>query len=295
MNDTLYLQARITVAPRDVFHALTDDAALRTWLAEHAAVSLPEQQYEFWGRSTPQGERARQALLATDPDRLLRFEWTLDGAPTTVEINLQAIDDQTILRLQQDGLPTLEELMAPSGRRDGLHSMHTFWGLALANLAEYAEGRPLTPKVDFRSERAPEIRVRMEIDASPREVFASLINSSKVERWFGLEVEIDPRLGGVVTLGAEGKIFEFEPDKTLAYSDPEGSITRWELEGSERKTFLTFVQSGYTDDEWDNAAQHEAGWLGSLAELKRMHELGENWTPLISELPAGDEPENDTA
>ena len=56
---------------------------------------------------------------------------------------------------------------------------------------------------------------------------------------------------------------------SFAYADADGSIVRWELEGSEGKTFLTFVQSGYTDDEWDNAAQHEAGWLGSLAELKR--------------------------
>ncbi len=57
----------------------------------------------------------------------------------------------------------------PRGRRDGLHSMHTFWGgLALANLAEHVEGRPLTPRADFRPERASEIRVRMEIDAPPR-------------------------------------------------------------------------------------------------------------------------------
>ncbi|MEZ5085044.1 MAG: SRPBCC domain-containing protein [Tessaracoccus sp.] len=293
MSDTLSLQARIAATPSKVFHALTDETAVTTWLAEHAAISLPEQHYGFWGDTTPQGDQTHQTLLSAEPDRLLRFSWTLDGTPTTVEIELQPDGSQTVLRLRQDGLPTLDELMAPTGRRDGLHSMHTFWGLALANLAEYTEGRPLTPKADFRPKRAPEIRVRMEIDATPHEVFESLIDPTQIARWFGWEVEIQPRLGGAVTLGAEGKIFEFEPDKTLAYSDDEGSITRWELEGTGGKTFLTFVQSGYTDDEWDNAAQHEAGWLGSLAELKRMHELGNTWTPLTTELPADDQPPSD--
>jgi hypothetical protein len=63
---------------------------------------------------------------------------------------------------------------------------------------------------------------------------------------------------------------------------------RWELADSGGRTYLTFVQSGYSDTELDSAAQHEAGWLGSLAELKRMHELGDAWAPLTTELPADD-------
>lgn len=189
MSDTLSLQARIAATPSKVFHALTDETAVTTWLAEHAAISLPEQHYGFWGDTTPQGDQTHQTLLSAEPDRLLRFSWTLDGTPTTVEIELQPDGSQTVLRLRQDGLPTLDELMAPTGRRDGLHSMHTFWGLALANLAEYTEGRPLTPKADFRPKRAPEIRVRMEIDATPHEVFESLIDPTQIARWFGWEVE----------------------------------------------------------------------------------------------------------
>lgn len=189
MSDTLSLQARIAATPSKVFHALTDETAVTTWLAEHAAISLPEQHYGFWGDTTPQGDQTHQTLLSAEPDRLLRFSWTLDGTPTTVEIELQPDGSQTVLRLRQDGLPTLDELMAPTGRRDGLHSMHTFWGLALANLAEYTEGRPLTPKADFRPKRAPEIRVRMEIDATPHEVFESLIDPTQIARWFGWEVD----------------------------------------------------------------------------------------------------------
>lgn len=295
MSDALDLQVHIAAAPVKVFHALTEEAAVATWLAEKASISLSEQRFEFWGRSIPQGDRPRQTFLAAEDDRLLRFSWTLDGRPTTVDIDLRPDGGRTKLRLRQDGLPTLEELMAPTGRRDGLHSMHTFWGLALANLAEYSEGWPPIPKADFRPERAPEIRVCMEIDASRDDVFDSLTDPVLVARWFGWEVEIEPRLGGIITLGADGRIFEFDPGKTLAYSDGEGSITRWELEDADGGTMLNFVQSGYTEDEWDNAAQHEAGWLGSLAELRRMHRLGDEWVPLVTELPRDNLPADDQA
>lgn len=85
MSDTLSLQARIAATPSKVFHALTDETAVTTWLAEHAAISLPEQHYGFWGDTTPQGDQTHQTLLSAEPDRLLRFSWTLDGTPTTVE------------------------------------------------------------------------------------------------------------------------------------------------------------------------------------------------------------------
>ncbi|MCW4464690.1 SRPBCC domain-containing protein [Glutamicibacter sp. MNS18] len=295
MSYALQLQARMAAAPAAVYRALTNTTALETWFAENADVSLPEQRFEFWGRHTPQGERGHHALLTATPGKLLRFSWKLDGQRTIVEIRLVPDgEDHTILRLHQDGLPTLEEMLSPTGRRDGLHTMHTFWGLALANLAEYFDGRALTPKADFRASRSDEIRVSLEIAASPEAVFASLVDPEQVKDWFGWEIEIEPRLEGKITLGADGKIFEFESAQRLAYSEPDGSVVRWELEGSDAKTYLTFVQTGYADDEWDSAAQHEAGWLGSLAELKRMHELGKDWMPLITERPSGDEPNSET-
>jgi hypothetical protein len=58
-----------------------------------------------------------------------------------------------------------------------------------------------------------------------------------------------------------------------------------ELAGTAGGTHLTFVHSGFGPDELDSAAQHEAGWLGGLAELRRMHELGADWTPVSTDLP----------
>jgi len=45
-----------------VYEALTDPAALRVWLAEHADVDLPGK-YEFWGRFTPDGAEPHQRVL----------------------------------------------------------------------------------------------------------------------------------------------------------------------------------------------------------------------------------------
>ncbi|MQA09597.1 MAG: hypothetical protein GEU98_13805 [Pseudonocardiaceae bacterium] len=283
MSEEFTQQARIAASPEDVYRALTDARALRTWFAEHAEVSLSAGTFAFWGKYTPQGTAGRQRLLAFEPDRLVRFAWTLDGTETTAEITLQQDGPAgTVLTLSQTGAPTMAELMAPTGRRDGLHSLHTFWGLAIANLAEYLEGRELTPKCDFRADRAGDIRVVVAIDATAERVFESLIDPKEIAKWFGWEIEIEPRVGGRIAFGAEGEIFELEPGRTLAYTE-EGGVTRWELTESGGKTYLTLVQSGFADASPDNAAQHEAGWLGGLAELKRMHELGSAYRPLAPE------------
>lgn len=285
MSDTLTIQAHLAAAPTAVYRALTDVAALQVWLADHAEVDLEAKRFAFWGRHTPQGERDRQRLLAAEPDKSVAFEWTLDDKPTTVTFTLEdAANGHTTLTFQQGDQPTMAEMMDPSGRRDGLHSMHTFWPLAIANLAEYVEGRPQTPMADFTPKRSNEVRVEFTIDAPPAKVFESLLDPAAVSRWFGWEVEIEPRVGGKMGVGVDGKIFELEPDKKLVYGDDEGSVVRWELAGTGGKTHLTFVQTGYTGDEWDNAAQHEAGWLSSFAELKRMHELGDAWVPLTTDL-----------
>ncbi|WP_020666957.1 SRPBCC family protein [Amycolatopsis nigrescens] len=289
MTELLQLRARLAATPPAVYSALTEATALTTWLAEYADISLPQRRFEFWGRYTPQGARGRQRLLEAERDRLLKFAWTLDGKATTAEIRLAPDGrDGTELTVVQDGAPTLEELMAPTGRRDGLHSLHTFWGLAIAGLAEYVEGRELTPKCDFGPDRAAEIRIEVTVGAPADEVFESLIDPVRIGRWFGWEAEVEPRLGGRMTLGADGRIFEFEPGRKLAYGDGE-MVVRWELAESGGGTRLTFVQSGFEPGELDNAAQHEAGWLAGIAELKRMHELGERWQPLTTELPADPE------
>jgi uncharacterized protein YndB with AHSA1/START domain len=288
MSDTLSLRAGIAAPPSAVYTALTSTDALERWLAEHADAAPADGRFEFWGRYTPQGERGHHRLLAARPGEALSFAWTLDDVETTVAIELAPDGDgRTALELRQDGLPTLDELMNPQGRRDGRHAMHTYWNLALANLAEHAEGRSLTPKVDFSSGRSATIHVELDIAAAPERVFESLIDPDQIEQWFGWRAEVEPHVGGRMAFGVDGRISEFEPGKVLVYGDGEGSVVRWELADSGGQTHLTFVQSGYSATELDSAAQHEAGWLAGLAELRRMHELGAAWRPLTTELPSG--------
>ena len=59
----LRLRAVVPAPPKVVYEALTDPAALRVWLAEHAEVDLPGK-YEFWGRYTPDGDAAAPARAA---------------------------------------------------------------------------------------------------------------------------------------------------------------------------------------------------------------------------------------
>ncbi len=283
MSEMFSLRADIPAAPGRVYRALTEAQELRSWLADHAEVSIPDEHYEFWGATTPQSDRDRQRLLAVEPGRRVRFLWTLDGVKTTVDIELSG-DDATELTLRHEPMPTLDELMAPTGRRDGRHTMHTFWPMAIGNLSEYLAGRPGIAGCDFSPTRGREIRVEVTLTAPADRVFAAITSPDVVERWWGYAPEIEPRVGGAITFGAEGRISEWEPGKVFSY-DEEGMTTRWELSETDGTTTLTFVQSGFEADELDNAAQHEAGWRGGLLELKRMLALGEAWTPVTRELP----------
>jgi uncharacterized protein YndB with AHSA1/START domain len=272
------LTATLPAPPAEVYTALTDPAELRVWFAEHVS------EQGFWGRWTPQGDQPRQELVAAEPGRLLRFRWPLDGEQTTVDLGLAASAGGTELTVTQSPLPTLAELLAPTGRRDGRHTMHTFWPLALGNLADHLAGRPGIGGVDFSTSRAAEIRVALPIAAPAHEVWRSLTEPARVERWWGYAPEIEPRLGGKVVFGGGGRISAWEPDRVFAYTE-EGMTTTWELAESDGATRLTFTQSGFGPDELDNAAQHDAGWRAGLLELRRMHELGEAWTPAVRELP----------
>jgi uncharacterized protein YndB with AHSA1/START domain len=290
MATPLTIRACIAAPVATVYRALTDAAALRVWLAEHAEVALAEGRFAFWGRHTPQGELGRQRLLAVEPDRLLRFAWLLDGEETTAELTLAADGpDATFLTLVQTGVPTMDEMMATTGARDGLHSLHTFWGLAIANLAEYTEGRDLTPKADFSAGHHDVVRITVAVAAPPDRVFASLIEPEQIDRWFGGNAEVEPRVGGRIGLfggDAAGTIVELVPDQTLAYtadSTDDKSLVRWELAATGDHTLLTLTDSSHADDTTGSAAQHEAGWLGAMAELRRIHALGPAWQPMTLE------------
>ncbi|WP_432826564.1 SRPBCC family protein [Dactylosporangium sp. CA-092794] len=265
-DTTMRVKLRTSAPLKEVAHALTDAAELRVWLAEHAEADLPHR-YAFWGRYTPDGAEPHQRPLHVD-ERTVRFAWRLDGVDTTVEFTLSDGEDGgTIVALSQSDMVGWAETSVRS-------VLHTFWGLALANLVDHVEGRPLTPKVDFTS---PVLRADILIDALPERVYASLVEPEQFERWFGAKVGIEPHVGGRFSMGGfeadpqGARIVALEPGRSMSIEWPAGVVSTWELADSDGRTRLTFVQSGF--DPANPPYTGWAGWLGGVAELRRYHEL----------------------
>ena len=266
----LRLRAVVPAPPKVVYEALTDPAALRVWLTDHAEVDLPGR-YEFWGRHTPDGAEPHQRVLHAD-ERTIRLAWTVEGVETVSQIELADDEDGTLVTLSQSDLPSFEDIIADKAGARG--ALQTFWSLAIANLADYLSGRELTPKCDFTS---TELRASVVIDAAPDEVFDSMIQPARFREWFGANVDIEPRLGGRFAMGGfdldpGGATFvEFEPGRKATLRFADGITDAWELEGSEGKTRLTLVESGFDPDNPPYPGW--AGWLGGIAALRRYHEL----------------------
>ena len=283
----LRMSAVLAAPPATVYEALTDPAALRVWLAEHANVDLPDT-YEFWGRYTPDGDRPHQRVLHVD-ERGIQFAWTLDGIETTTAIQLDEDAEGTLITVSQTDLPSFADVIADKGGARG--ALQPFWGLAIANLADYLDGRPTTPKCDFTS---AEQRAEVMIDAAPQAVFDSMTQADQFLRWFGANVAIEPHLGGRFAMGGfdvdpgGARFVEFEPGRRATLRFADGMTTSWELDGSEGRTRLTFVQSGF--DTANPPYPGWAGWLTGVAALRRYHELP-GWRPMWRQMKVAGVPD----
>lgn len=282
---------RIAAPLRAVHRALTDPAALRVWLAEHAEVDLPDR-YQFWGRFTPNGEAPHQRPRHVD-DTSLRFDWELDGVTTTVDIELTAESGRdgdsgsTLLTLTQTEVPGWPELLTDDSDRA---LMHTYWALALANLADYAEGRESIARCDFTS---PALRCEILIDADRLAVYESLTEPEQFSRWFGVKLDAELHLGGRWAMGGfaansePAHIIDIEPGRSLSV-DWGDMVESWELADSAGRTRLTFVHSGF--DETQPPYSGWLGGLGGLVELRRYHEI-KNWRSMWVEVELDGLPE----
>jgi len=290
MNEAdMRLRAVVPAAVKVTYEAVTDPAALRVWLSEHADVDLPRT-YAFWGRFVPDGAEPHQRVVHVD-ERTIRFAWTIEGVETMTQIELDEDEDGTLVTLSQTDLPSFEDVIADRAGARG--ALQTFWSLAIANLADYLAGRELTPKCDFTS---TDLRASVVIDATPHEVFDSMTRSEPFRRWFGAKVDIEPRLGGRFAMGGfeldpgGAKFVEFEPGRKAALLfAADGETTSWELEDSGGKTRLTIVHSGF--DATNPPYSAWSGWLSGIAGLRRYHELPNVrtiWREVeIAGLPAG--------
>jgi uncharacterized protein YndB with AHSA1/START domain len=205
-------------------------------------------------------------------ERTIRFAWTVDGVETTAQFELAEDEDGTLVTLSQSDLPSFQDVLADTAGARG--ALQTFWSLAIANLADYLSGRELTPKCDFTS---AELHASVVIDAAPDKVFDSMVQPEVFRKWFGANVDIEPYVGGRFAMGGfeldpgGAKFVEFEPGRKASLRFADGETTSWELEGSDGKTRLTLVHSGF--DPTNPPYPGWAGWLGGIAGLRRYHEL----------------------
>src|ERR1700751_982040 len=266
----LRLSAVVPAPPKVAYEALTDPAALRVGLAEHAHVDLPGT-YEFWSRFTPDGAKPHQRVLHVD-ERTIRFAWTVEGVESTVQFELAEDEGGTLVTLSQSDLPSFAEVLADTAGARG--ALSTFWSLAISNLADYLSGRELTPKCDFTS---AELHASVVIDAAPDKVFDSMTQPEQFRRWFGANVDIEPYVGGRFAMGGfeldpgGAKFVEFEPGRKATLRFADGMTDSWELEGSDGKTRLTVVESGF--DPANPPYAGWAGWLGGFGAAGRYHQL----------------------
>ncbi|HEX8868452.1 MAG TPA: SRPBCC domain-containing protein [Lentzea sp.] len=266
------VRVRTSAPVARIYKALTTAAGLRSWLAEHAAVDLEQGTFEFWGRYTPEGERGRQKLLSVD-DTSVSFSWFLFGEEYTVSLGIEQRDGETVVAMTQSPYPTW------GVGDDHSEIVQTFWALALANLVEHVEGRPVFTFCDFTS---PEQRLETDIAATPAAIIDALTDPDAFARWFGTRMEIEPHVGGRWTMGSLET--DESPAKIVALDEehfelafPHGMVASWELKGSEGKTHLTFVQSGF--DPANPPYGPWMGWLSGFADLKRMLEVPD-WRPM---------------
>ncbi|GGS73705.1 SRPBCC family protein [Nonomuraea spiralis] len=275
MSEPMIVRVRVQAPVKEVWHALTDSAEARVWLAEHAEVDLPAR-YEFWGRTTPEGDAPHQRVVAAG-ERTVRLAWLLDGVETTAELTAEEDGETaTIVSVSQSHFDFQDVVTGKSIR--GV--LQTYWYQVLGSLAEHVEGRELTPRTDFT---ARELRAEVTIDAAPAQVFESLIDSESVTKWFGFPIEIEPYVGGRFAMGGfandpePAKVLELEPERRFSVDWGGTGVGTWELEGSGGRTRLTLVQSGFDAAQPPYAAW--GGMLAGVAELRRYHEVPD-WRPM---------------
>jgi uncharacterized protein YndB with AHSA1/START domain len=294
MTETYTLQVAIGAPPETVYAAFTSAAALQRWLAEHAEVALDDGVFEFWGRFTLDGERGRQRLTSFEPGRGLSFSWSLGGATTEVAIAVEPIETvetvETVAGGAGGSVLTLTHSGVPPRSAGEAYWVRDLLMLSLANLASYCEGREVAPMCDVSASRDGQARAAVQIDAPPGQVFASLIEPAQLDRWIATGAEVEPHVGGRYSFGwnhGPVKILELEQDRALAYSwrhswddgdGPDSTVVRWELEGSQGRTYLTIVHSGFGADRRPDG--YQLGWQEFLVSLKRMHEVGPSWQPV---------------
>jgi uncharacterized protein YndB with AHSA1/START domain len=102
-------EVRLPYPVAAVWEAITDPASVAAWLMPNDFKAVVGHRFQLDAR--PELGMVAGEVARVEPPHLLECRWTIDGAPTTVTIRLDAAGAHTVLHLEHAGLP--------SARRDG--------------------------------------------------------------------------------------------------------------------------------------------------------------------------------
>jgi uncharacterized protein YndB with AHSA1/START domain len=124
-----------------------------------------------------------------------------------------------------------------------------------------------------------EVREEITLDATPEQVWEAIATGPGIDSWFMGRNEIEPRLGGKVTMSLPGfsmesRVTAWEPGRRLATrgeENPDGTFMAFEylIEGREGgSTVLRFVHNGFLGDDWE--AEYDALKVGDRMYLLKL-------------------------
>ncbi|MFN7937673.1 MAG: SRPBCC family protein [Bryobacteraceae bacterium] len=272
-----------------IYRAWTEESLVKQWLSPCARVNIKEGVFELWGAALPEAPvEAATRLLGCRENEMLEFAWSVRGGEGTVRLELTERRESTHLSLRTELPPMLIGMAHP----------HDFFTTALENLRRLlAGGTPAWfPEYGGATQGDPSLAI--EIEASCEQVFDALVNPAQLNRYIGPDAKVDPQPGGEYTYGWKGggpmKILDIVPNRKLSFNwhyeheneqMPE-TVVSWTLEGSEGRTRLTLIHSGFAKKRPGD--DYRSGWMKYMNEMKSMLELGAMWTAARLEGSEGD-------
>lgn len=288
MTQQTHTTAELPFLAPHIYSAWTTEAAIKLWLTPCARIDIPHGIFELWGPALPEAPmQPTTRLIAARENELIQFAWNVRGGEGTVTVELTSRRESTHL--------SLRTVLPPM--RTGMAHAHDFFSTAIENLRRYlAAGTPAWfPQYGTQTEGDPSLSI--EIEASSEKVFDALINPTQLDRYIGPAATVEPREGGRYTYGWHGggpiKILDIEPNRRLSFNwhyphegeeMPETVVT-WTLEGSDNRTRLTLVHSGFARKR--PADDYRSGWMKYMNSMKSMLELGSLFSATRLEGPEG--------
>lgn len=117
--------------------------------------------------------------------------------------------------------------------------------------------------------KSSSFKLQIELPAPPAKVFDALTNARLISRWCGQQGKVDPKVGGKFEMfdgWVTGKVVEFKPWKTLAYTwlpgdwpdDAEPSVVKYTLTATKKGTKVSLEHSHFPNEM--EKKNHKSGW-----------------------------------